>query len=388
MNILINALLLNDRFSGMQYSTENLLKAIREITPLGNKIEVLLPRGYTGILSAAEGFKINKLPFSTLNRFRRIFYENFKLLPYFNKKGFNLYHSTSNILPYFSRGQSILTVHDLIPIDYPQYSSIETSIYYRLSLSRSIRKAKKIIAVSNKVKEDIISRYEIDPNKIHVVYHGVEKDFKKIDDPQLLQQVTEKYKLPKSFLFFIGNLEPRKNLLRVIDAFIHLKRHKQISQKLVIAGKNGWKYQAIYQKVKLEKMEDEILFTGYVDRTDLPSIYSLCSLFVFPSLYEGFGLPVLEAMACETPVLISDQGALPEVTDNILPQANAFDVQDIADKIHLLLTNSNIRNQNIQHGTRRAKDFTWEKTAQETLKVYHQILEGSEAPLHQPTRTS
>lgn len=377
MNILINALLLNNRFSGMQYSTENLLRAISELTPTGNKIEVLLSQDYAGNLNTNKNLKINKLAFSTLNRVRRIYYENFELLPYFNKNKFSLYHSTSNILPYFAKVPSVLTIHDLVPVDYPEYSSIETSIYYRLFLSRSIHKAKKIIAVSNKVKEDIINRYGIDPVKIHVVYHGVGEEFKKIHDPQFLKLVIEKYKLPKSFLLFIGNLEPRKNLLRVIDAFIHLKKHQQINQKLVIAGKNGWEYESIYQKVKLEKMEDEIIFTGYLDRNDLPSIYSLCSLFVFPSLYEGFGLPVLEAMACEAPVMISDRGALPEITDQISPQANAFDVQDIANKIHLLLTNPDIRNKNIQHGMVRAKSFTWKKTAEETLKVYNHILEAS-----------
>lgn len=377
MSILINALLLNNRFSGMQYSTENLLKAISKLTPTENRIEVLISQDYAGNLSANKTLKMNRLAFSTLNRLRRIYYENFELLHYLNKNKFSLYHSTSNILPYFSKVPSVLTVHDLVPVDYPEYSSIETSIYYRLFLSRSVHKAKKIIAVSNKVKEDIINRYGTDPIKIHVIYHGVEEEFKKIHDPQLLQRVIKKYKLPKSFLFFLGNLEPRKNLLRVIDAFIHLKKHQQINQKLVIAGKNGWNYQAIYQKVKLEKMEDEIIFTGYLDRNDLPSIYSLCSLFVFPSLYEGFGLPVLEAMACEAPVLISDRGALPEITDQIFPQANAFDVQDIADKIHLLLTDSGIRNKNIQQGIVRAKSFTWKKTAEETLKVYNQILVAS-----------
>jgi glycosyltransferase involved in cell wall biosynthesis len=376
MNILTNALLLNDQFSGMQYSTELLLQAISNLgTPFpdGNQIQVLISKDYTGNLKTNDNLNIKKLSFSTVNRLKRIHFENFTLPGYFAKNKFNVYHSTSNLLPYFSNIPSILTVHDLVPVDYPRYVRAETLMYYKLCLGRSIYKANKIIAVSNKVKEDIIRRFNIDKNKIQVIYHGVESQFRKVVCKDKLAAVTKKYDLPGCFLLFVGNLEPRKNLVRLLEAFIYLKRHFRIDHKLVIVGKKGWKYEDIFREQRFEHIKGQILFTGYVERNDLPSIYSLCDLFVFPSVYEGFGLPVVEAMACEAPVLISNEGALPEVTGNIYPRADAFDVKDIAFKIHMLLKDRELRKHNIEHGTERARFFTWEKTANETLEVYNTL---------------
>jgi len=373
MNILTNALLLNDRFSGMQYSTELLLQAISHLNSSftdNNHIEVLISKDYAGNLNNKGNLRIKKLPFSTLNRSKRIRYENIGLPQYFAENKFNIYHATGNLLPFFSTIPSILTVHDLVPVDYPRYVPAETFLYYKLFLARSIHKAQRIIAVSHKVKEDIVRRFNIPESGIQVIYHGVEAQFKKVVDEQQLTAVIQKYSLPGRFLLFVGNLEPKKNLVRLIEAFIYLKKQFNIEHKLVIVGKRGWKYENIIRERKGEDMEGHILFTGYVERKDLPAIYSLCDLFVFPSLYEGFGLPVLEAMACGAPVLVSDQGALPEITGHIYPRANAFDVKDIAAKIYLLLKDQGVRAQNIAHGTDRAKYFSWEKTARETLDVY------------------
>lgn len=338
-----------------------------------HQVEALVPGNYRGRLEDARRLALSKIPFAAGSRLQRIFYENFGITRYVKKKGFDVYHATGNLLPFFFKGPGVLTIHDLVPVNYPQHVPLETSLYYRLFFPRSVRRAQRIIAVSHKVKDDLLKKFPIDADKISVVYHGVEKGFKKITCPQKLKEIRDRYGLPEKFILFVGNLEPRKNLPRVIDAFAHLKSHYGIEHKLVIAGKKAWKSNAIFERRKSGIMKNGVLFTGYVQREDLPGIYSLCGLFVFPSLYEGFGLPVVEAMACEAPVLVSDEGALPEITNNIYPRANAFDTKDIADKIYMLISDPEVRKENIRHGTERAKYFTWQKAATQTLNVYKQV---------------
>jgi glycosyltransferase involved in cell wall biosynthesis len=375
MKILVNGLLLTNDFSGVQYSIENLLLAISKDGAAELEIEILLPGKYKGCLRDGKNVFIKQLKFDTANRVRRISYENFGLPKYFSQNKFDLYHSPAYVLPRFSDMPGVVTIHDLLTLDFPQYCQRESAVYFSLCLPASIYRARKIIAVSNTVKDAILKRFDIDPEKITVVYHGVEGIFKKVTCVDRLREVARKYQLPGKFLLFVGNLEPKKNLVRLIRAFSDLKRNAGVEHKLVIAGQKGWKYQDIYRSIRDTKMEQEVYFTGYIDRDDLPGLYSLADLFVFPSLYEGFGLPVLEAMSCGTPVLISNQGALREIACGMYPQVDPFDERDIASKLHLLLTSAELRQNNIQYGLERVKKFTWEESAKRTLDVYRAALD-------------
>jgi glycosyltransferase involved in cell wall biosynthesis len=375
MNILINALLLNNRFSGVQYSTENLLHSIGELDPDGHTITALLPADYQGQLAERGSFHVAKEQVNAVNRPARILYEHFRLPGYFRKNNFDLYHATGYILPWFANIPSVLTVHDLIALDYPQYCKTANALYFGLSLPRSIKKADKIIAVSYTVKQDIIRRFDIPEEKIAVVYHGVDPSFRKITSPVTLNRVRTKYDIPDRYILFVGNLEPKKNLHRLIDAFLLLKTKKTIPHKLLIVGQDGWKSKDIFRKIKTSGFASDIVFTGYVAREDLPAIYSMSSLFAFPSLYEGFGLPVLEAMACAVPVLISDKGALPEIAGNIFPQVDPTSVPNIAEGILRCLGDEALRAKNIRYGLERVKAFTWENTAWQTLDVYNSLLQ-------------
>jgi glycosyltransferase involved in cell wall biosynthesis len=374
MKILVNGLLLTNDFSGVQYSIESLLSAISKDAAKELDIEILVPGNYKGRLASGKNVVVKKMKFATANRFRRISYENFSLPKYFLQNKFDLYHSPSYVLPGFSDIPGVVTIHDLLALDFPQYCQWESTVYFSLFLPASIYRARKIIAVSNTVKDDIMRRFDIDPEKITVIYHGVEGFFKRVTSVDLLGEVIRKYQLPEKFLLFVGNLEPKKNLVRLIRAFSDLKKNAGIEHKLVIAGKKGWKYLDIYKNIRDSEMEQEVLFTGYVHRDDLPALYSLAELFVFPSLYEGFGLPVLEAMSCGTPVLISNQGALPEIARGIHPQVDPFDEKDIAAKLYLLLTSAELRQNNIQYGSERVKKFSWEESAKRTIDVYRAAL--------------
>lgn len=373
MKILINALLLNNRFSGVQYSTEHLLRSLASLRSGGHGITALTGAAYRGPLAGDNGLRLDKVSFDTANRPARIMFEHFRLPGYFRRNGFQLYHGTGYILPWTADMPSVLTVHDLIALDYPQYCRPENALYFRMGLPRSIKKADRIIAVSYAVKNDILRRFNIPPDRIAVVYHGVDPTFKKVTNLFDLNRVRLKYNIPDRYILFVGNLEPKKNLRRLIDAFLHLKKEKAIPHKLLIVGQDGWKNNDVWRKIRTAGRASDIVCTGYVNREDLPAIYSMASLFAFPSLYEGFGMPVLEAMACGVPVLVSNTGALPEVAGNISPLVDPMDVQAIADGIFQLLDDERLRRTNIRYGLDRVRSFTWENTAWQTLEVYNSL---------------
>jgi glycosyltransferase involved in cell wall biosynthesis len=363
--ILINALLNDKHYSGVHYYFINLINAINKLSNNDLDIEVLTSRNHA---LETDNLKVNKLDLNTANRILRIGLENFWLDKYFKKNNFSIYHSTTYVLPYFWNAPSVLTVHDLIALNSPEYCSRQNALYYKKFLPQSILKAKRIIAVSSTVKRDILEKYDIDPEKIEVVYHGVDPRFKKVEDPHILSNIRKQYRLPDKFILFVGNLEPKKNLERLIEAYGKLKSDSALDHKLVIAGHAAWKFNTIFKKVEALKLSSSVIFLGYVDEGDLPSIYSLTDLFVFPSLYEGFGLPVLEAMACETPVVCSKKGALPEVTGNLAAQVDPYSIADMAEKMYHQL-NSKDPNK-VKKSREWASGFTWEKTAKATIDVY------------------
>jgi len=385
INVIINALLLNDHFSGVEYSTENLLKSISQIENDDIFIKTIVSKEYSGDLTTQKNFSLKSLNFSTRNRLRRILYENLSLQNLLEKGKIDLYHSTGYVLPLFNNFPSVLTIHDLIALDFPQYCKRSTAAYYSLALPLSIHKATRIIAVSNCVKSDILRRFNILEEKIAVVYHGVEQNFKKVACEQTLKRVSLKYRLPEKFILFVGNLEPKKNLKRLIDAYFQLKQHTSIIHKLVIVGQPGWRYDNVVPDDTNDFFAD-VIFTGYVPRVDLPAIYTLADLAVMPSLYEGFGLPALEAMSCETPLLISDAGALPEIAPHVYPRIKPTDTNDIANKISLYLENDHLRKKNVADGSVRVKNFSWDRAASETLNIYREVCHTANHRYHRSSQ--
>jgi len=361
--ILINGLQLGDQNSGVQYYTQNLYHEFMR----RNKDDF----DFQLMRSPVTGFRSLKI-----NRFKRILVENFSLPAYFRKYHFDLYHSPNYVLPYFTDIPSVLTIHDLLTLDHPELCQTESALYFKFFLPPSAKKAIRIIAVSNTVKKDILRHFWIPQEKVRVIYHGVNPVFKRSLD----EAVLKKYHLPDRYILFVGNLEPKKNLERLIRAFDLLKRNTDIPHKLVLAGKKGWKYQSVFDTVAGLKINSEVIFTGYVPLEDLPAIYSMADLFAFPSLYEGFGIPPLEAMACEVPVLVSDKGALPEITGGACLQVDPFNVNGIAQGMYLLLADTHFRNKSVRSGKEWASRFTWENAAGETLKIYEQAISESRHP--------
>jgi len=269
------------------------------------------------------------------------------------------------------------TVHDLAAIIYPHFHKREVVKHQEKILNYFKENASLIIAVSGNTKIDMMKYLNIPEKKIRVIYHGVGEEFRKIEDNKYLNERLKGIGIDYPYILYVGTLEPRKNVERLIEAFIQLKKQKQISEKLVISGVKGWGYQTIYDKVASSGIEKEVIFTGFVPNEFLPFLYNGASAFVYPSLYEGFGLPVLEAMACGVPVVTSNVSSLPEVAGDAALLLNPYSVDELTDGIWRILYDEDLRKGCITKGIERAKWFTWERCAMETLKAFNEVYEGS-----------
>lgn len=266
-----------------------------------------------------------------------------------------------NICAVNDKTKVILTVHDLSPIVMPEMYNWKARAWHSyINIKKLVKRADCLIAVSEHTKTALQEVLKVPEQKIVVAKLGVDQEaFSPYLDTDQLRTVRNVYGLPGDFLLFVGTIEPRKNLLGLIDAF------EQINSpvSLVIAGKWGWKYKAIMQRIEQSKKRRLIKLIGYIPESDKPYIMKLARAFVWPSFYEGFGLPVLEAMSVGTPVLTTQVTSLPEVVGDSALMVNPYNTQDIADGIDLLLKNEPLRARYINSGIERSRQFTWDKTA-------------------------
>ncbi len=271
----------------------------------------------------------------------------------------------AHVLPIVHPRRSVVTVHDLGYLYYPQTYRLLDRIYLDLSTRYNARAASRLIAVSSATKRDLVERYDVPPGKITVVHSGRDESLGPVEDRGLIEAVKERYGIHGEYILHVGTLHPRKNLGRLIEAYSLL----QETTRLVIAGKRGWLYEGIFRQVEALGLTGKVLFPGYVDQSDLPALLSGASLFVLPSLYEGFGFPVLEAMACGTPVICSFVSSLPEVTGDAALLIDPRDVESLAEAMRRLLEDEELRADLVKHGFQQVNRFSWEKCARETLAV-------------------
>ena len=332
--------------------------------------------------SLKDRFSLNKIPAFAKMNFRDFHYPveviNFcwhrLLFPPLDsifKQSLDLTHSpTPLILP--TRGKKIISVHDLFFVNFPELTDKDTRKNFPKRISASIQKADGVIAVSRFVKDQLLNRFIIDEEKVKVIYHGTDPDFYPEVPASRLDRVIKKYALPLDFLLFVGAIEPRKNLTSLIRALkiVH-KKHKKIL--LVIAGRKGSDYPKVQALIKKNQLEDWVKTLDYLPREEVRCLYSLASLFVFPSLCEGFGLPLLEAMAGRLPLVVSGVSALPEIADDAALYFDPNSPESIAGRIVEALQDKSLQKKLIARGVERSKDFDWEKTAVNTLSFYQTI---------------
>ena len=279
------------------------------------------------------------------------------------------------------RSKKIITVHDLSFEYYPQYYSLKRRLWHKfIKPKRLIQSSDKIITPSESTKRDLIKLYKIQPEKIEVIYSGIGEEFKFQISNFKFQKVKEKYNLPDNFILYLGTLEPRKNLENLILAFdelytnLDIKEHKlKCKYYLVIAGAKGWLYESIYKTARSIKAKDHVKFIDYVAPEDKPYLYNLASLFVYPSFYEGFGFPPLEAMACGVPTVVSFSSSLLEVVGKAALAINPYDIREVAQSMFECLTDDRLRDSLKNKGPKQAKRFSWQKCDEKTLEVFDEV---------------
>ena len=287
----------------------------------------------------------------------------------------DLLHALAFVAPLFSPCPFVVTIYDLGFLLHPKSFEPLKRLYLSLFTRLSARRARRIIAISESTKRDVVRLLGVPPERVDVVHCGVDGTFR----PFPMERVAafrRRRGLPERFILFVGTLEPRKNVRRLVEAFAILKRRTAGLQacKLVIGGAKGWMYEDIFARVEELGLGDEVLFPGYIPLEELPLWYNAAELFVYPSLYEGFGLPVLEAMACGTPVVASRTSSLPEVVGEAGMLVDPRDIGGLAEAMERALMDEGKRREMREKGLRRAGEFSWERTARETAQVYRRAM--------------
>lgn len=287
--------------------------------------------------------------------------------------GADLAHGPVFVGPLVSPCPVVVTVHDLSFLRYPHLFRPANRLYLRLFTRLSVHRARRVITVSAHAAEETVCLLGVAREKIRVVYHGVDPIFRPLPPDEVAAFRTRRG-LPERFVLFVGTLEPRKNLVRLIEAFA--RSGADADTALVLAGARGWYDEEIFATVERSGLSARVHFPGYVPNDELPLWYNAAEVFAYPSLYEGFGLPVLEAQACGTPVLTSSISALPEAAGDGALMVDPYNVEAIADGLRRLLTDPTLRETFRQRGLEHAARFSWPRTAAETVAVYQEAIAG------------
>jgi glycosyltransferase involved in cell wall biosynthesis len=282
-----------------------------------------------------------------------------------------IFHGTDHLLPRLAHTRSVFTLHDLTPLTFPAAHTQLNRRFLQVMLPHFLRDADLVITDSASTRRDALRLYRLPAERIRVVHLGVAARFQPAS-PEIQVQVRARYDLPDRFILSVGTLEPRKNLIALLDAY-HALRAEGSTTSLVIAGGRGWRSEPFFDKLRALGLEDSVQLLGRVPDEDLPALYSLAEVFAFPSLYEGFGLPVLEAMACGTPVISSNTSSLPEVVGNAGLLLSPTDVVRWKEALAQITTDATMRAELRQRGLRQAAPFTWENTARQTYTIYQEV---------------
>lgn len=319
-------------------------------------------------------FNFIQSSFNTKNPWIRILWEQLLCDHQIKKHNIDILHSPMHALPLIGakRYKTVVSIHDLAFALYPQFYTGGKQKYLAYITKQSAKKADKIIALSENTKKDIMRLYNIREQKIEVVYAGLSIKPSKLT-PQQEKKIAARLNLPEKYLLFVGTMEPRKNIQGLLDALIQLAKEKKERYTLVIAGPKGWKYDSIEERIKTYETLGQIIKTGYLSEEELHFVYNKASIFLFPSFYEGFGSPVLEAMALGAPVISSHVASIPEVGGNAICYIDPYNTNDLAEKISWIFNNPEEQEKMKKTGIKQAESFTWEKTASQIISVYESL---------------
>ncbi len=283
-----------------------------------------------------------------------------------------LYHATEHLLLPLKRIPTVLTVHDLIYHLFPEHHKLLNYWFLNRAMPLFVQRATAVIAVSQSTRRDLIRCYGVHPDKITVVYEAAAPHFRPAS-PEAIAAVRARYGLPEGFILAVGTIEPRKNLSRLLDA-LQLLRQRGDDVRLVVVGGKGWLYGGFFRHLEELQLGDAVLLPGYVPDADLPAVYSAAKVFVLPSLYEGFGLSVLEAMACGTAAVCSRASSLPEMGGDAAQYFDPTDVEEMAEAIEAVWHDEALRTEMGRRGLAQAARFSWARAAEETMAVYQHAM--------------
>lgn len=287
--------------------------------------------------------------------------------------GAELFHATEHLLPPLREVPTVLTVHDMIFRLFPEHQKRLNYWYLNATMPLYCRRADAIITVSQTSKQDLLKYYQVDPGKVTVIYEAASAEFVPAD-AAAAARVRLKYNLPDQYLIHVGTIEPRKNLVRLVEALDHLRRQGTRIPLLLVGGK-GWLYDGLFRRLSELQIRDEVHLSGYVPAEDLPLLYAAATAATVPSVYEGFGLPVLEAMACGIPVISSTASCLPEIGGDAARYFEPASVPEMAEAIRAVWTDAELRAEMRARGIERAAGFSWKRAAGETIAVYRRLLD-------------
>ncbi len=347
------------RRTGTEHYTARLLGALVHL-PTAHHLTLYFNRRPASPVWPAH-VAVREMPFLRLWTHLRLSWEMARRPP-------DLLFVPAHVLPLVRPRRTVVTIHDLGYLYFPRSHPPLRRLELHLSTLWNARVADRIIAVSQATKDDLVHRYHTPAERIRVVYHGVEERFRPTSDPA----IPSRYGLPARYFLYLGALHPRKNLERLLQAYAGLPDDVP---PLVLAGPRGWYFERISAAIASLGKDRRILLPGYIADEDVPAILSAALALVYPSLYEGFGLPVLEAMACGTPVIVSATSSLPEVVGEAGLPVNPLSVEELREAMAHLLADEGLRGELGRRGRERAGLFTWERCARETLEVLEEALE-------------
>lgn len=294
--------------------------------------------------------------------------------------GLDLYHSTHYVLPAFVRSPVVVTIHDIIHLLYPDFlPSRFAFLYAQQMIRRSLTRGDRVIAVSQNTRTDLMQYFDIDGRRIEVVYNGVDETFRQKRADEEVERWLRNLGIERPYLLFVGNPKPHKNLDNVVKAYARARQLTSMDVPLVCVGARSGSEFKIRQRAEYLGIADKVRLLGHVAQEALPAIYQGASLFLYPTLYEGFGLPVVEAMASGVPVITSNNSALKEIAEGYASLVDPLDIEGMAKAIAYLMGDPERRANLARLGARRAEDFRWDETARRTLEIYLSVIEGGEA---------